>query len=113
MVAESLNTDSQFPVNSSSSPKTNTIMTVHKKKQICCSKNSQSTLNPVSFPVDTNKSFTLFHQNVRGLRNKNNELLGSVLLKLPPVACLTEHHLKEQKIVVVCFLLGIYPASEF
>ena len=68
-------------------------------KQICCSKNSQSTINPVvSFPIDTNKSFTVFHQNVRGLRNKNNELLGSVLPQLPPVLCLTEHYLKGQEI---------------
>jgi len=58
MVAESLNTDSQFPVNSSRLPRTKTIMMVHKKKQICCSKNSQSRINPVSFPIDTNKSFT-------------------------------------------------------
>ena len=98
MVAESLNTDSQFPVNSSSLCKSKTIMVVHKKKKVCCSKNSQSRINPVSFPVDTNKSFTVFDQNIRGLRNENNELLGSVLPKLPPVLCLTGHHLKEQEI---------------
>jgi len=66
---------SQFPVNSSSLPRTKTIMMVHKKKQICCSKNSQSRINPVSFPIDTKKSFTVFHQNIRGLRNKNSILL--------------------------------------
>jgi len=96
MVSESLNTDSQFPVNSSSLLKTKT-MTVHKKKKICCNKNSQSRINPVSFPIDTNKSFTVFRQNIRGLRNKTNELLRSVLPKLPHVVCLTEHHLKEQE----------------
>ena len=35
---------------------------------------------------------------MRGLRNKNNELLGSVLPELPHVVCLTEHNLKEQEI---------------
>ena len=94
MVAESLNTDSQFPVNSSSLPRTKTIMMVHKKKHICCSKSSKSRINPISFPIDTNKSFTVFHQNIRGLRKKNNKLLGSVLHKLPHVVRLTEHHLK-------------------
>ena len=71
---------------------------VHKKKQICFNKNSQSRINFVSSPIATNKSFTVFHQNIRGLSNKNNELLGSVLPKLPHVVCLTEHHLKEQEI---------------
>jgi hypothetical protein len=70
---------------------------VHKKKQICCSKNSQSRINSVSSPIATNKSFTVFHQHIRGLRNKN-ELLRSVLPKLPHVVRLTEHPLKEQEI---------------
>jgi hypothetical protein len=89
MVAESLNIDNQFPVNSSSLPRTKTIKMVHKKKHISCSKNSQSQINSTSSPIVTNKSFTVFHQNIRGLRNKSNELLGSVLPNLPHVVCLT------------------------
>jgi hypothetical protein len=98
MAAGSLNADNQFPANSSSLPRTKTIKVVHKKKQICCSKNSQSQINSVSSPIVTNKSFTVFHQNIRGLRNKNNKLLGSVLPKLPHVVCLRVHHLNEHEI---------------
>jgi hypothetical protein len=42
--------------------------------------------------------FSLFHQNIRGLRDKNNELLGSLLPELPHILCLTEHFLTEQEI---------------
>jgi hypothetical protein len=98
MVAESLNIDNQFPANSSSLPKTKRIKMVHKKKQICCSKNSQSHINSISSPIVKNKSFTVFHQNIRGLTNNAKELLGSVLPKLPHVVCLTQHHCKEREI---------------
>ena len=95
MAAESLNIDNQFTVNSPSLPRTKTIKMVHKKKQNC-NKNSQFVLHFVSSPVVTNKLFTVFNQNKRGLRDKNNELLVSVLPKHPHMICLTEHHLKEQ-----------------
>jgi hypothetical protein len=44
------------------------------------------------------KPLTVFHQNIRGLRNKTNELLDSVLPKLPHVMCVTEHHSEEQEL---------------
>jgi exonuclease III len=46
----------------------------------------------------TNKNFTVFHQNIRGLRDKTSELIGSILPNLPHVVCLTEHHLREKEI---------------
>ena len=55
LVAESLNIDNQFTVNSSSLPRTKTIKMVHKKKQNCCNKNSQFMLHSVSSPIVTNK----------------------------------------------------------
>ena len=57
MVAESLNIDNQFTVNASSVPRTKKTKMVHKKKQICCNKNSQSLLHTVSPPIITNKFF--------------------------------------------------------
>ena len=48
--------------------------------------------------ITTNEYFTVFHQNIRGLRDKTSELLGSILPKLPHVVYLTEHHLREQEI---------------
>ena len=65
MVAEFLNTVNQFPVDSYSLPTTKTVKMVHTKKQSCCCKNSQSQINSVSPPTATNKSFTVFHQNIR------------------------------------------------
>ena len=45
-----------------------------------------------------NECFTVLHQNIRGLKDKTNELLGSMLPKLPHVVCLTHHHLRDQEI---------------
>jgi hypothetical protein len=38
-------------------------------------------------------AFKIFHQNIRGLKNKCNELLCHLEDQTPHVLCLTEHHL--------------------
>jgi hypothetical protein len=38
-------------------------------------------------------SLTIFHQNIRGLQSKTNELISSLHPELPHVLCLTELHL--------------------
>ena len=43
-------------------------------------------------------SVTLFHQNIRGLLNKSEELISSFSPDIPQVLCLTEHHLKHFEI---------------
>jgi exonuclease III len=60
-------------------------------------RNSQSHFNPIS-PSFMNKSLTVLHQNIRGVRGKTSELLASLLPNLPHVIYLTEHHLREQEI---------------
>jgi hypothetical protein len=97
MVAVSLIIGNQLPVNSPTSSRSKITKMVHKNKQTC-NNNFQSQRNSVSAPFVTNKSFTVFHQNIRSLRNKNNELIESMLPKLPHVICLTEHHSVEQEI---------------
>jgi hypothetical protein len=47
---------------------------------------------------DTGSSFTVFHQNIRGLLNKSEELISSLSPDFPQVRCLTEHHLKHFEI---------------
>jgi hypothetical protein len=42
-----------------------------------------------------NKVLRVFHQNIRGLRNKTNELISSMNSNLPHIQCLTEHHMKQ------------------
>jgi len=98
MVVESPKTEKQLLINSPTFPKTNTTKTVQKKKHTAYSKTFHSLLNSVSAPIVTKKPFSVFHQNIGGLRNKINELLDSVLPQLPHVPCLTEHHAKDQEI---------------
>ena len=44
-------------------------------------------------------SIKIFHQNVRGLCHKINELLISLLPNPPQILCLTEHHLRNEEIM--------------
>jgi exonuclease III len=48
--------------------------------------------------INTTVSLKIFHQNIRGLRDKTDELVLHLLDCLPQVLCLTEHHLKELEI---------------
>jgi hypothetical protein len=93
MAVGSSNTVNHAPIHSTSSLSTNTINRVLTKNQKC-----HSGLNSKSFPAATNKSFTVLHQNIRGVRNKNNHLLRSMTPKHAHVICLTEHHSKENEI---------------
>jgi hypothetical protein len=60
--------------------------------------NSREQIIDSSHPIATNKHLTVFHQNIRGLSSKTNELLETILPNLPHVICLTEHHLRKQEI---------------
>ena len=59
-----------------------------------------------SLENDTNTSkltngkniFKIFHQNIRGLKSKVDELSNSLLPDYPNILCLTEHHLKNFEI---------------
>jgi len=42
---------------------------------------------------DNNTDLTIFHQNIRGLYNKTDELVNSWTTVSPHILCLTEHHL--------------------
>ena len=47
--------------------------------------------------VKTGK-LTLYHQNIRGLGNKSNEILNLWSITFPHILCFTEHHLKNNEI---------------
>jgi hypothetical protein len=47
---------------------------------------------------DINNFFKIYHQNIRGLKGKTNEIMLSLLTEAPHLICLTEHHLKNYKI---------------
>jgi len=42
--------------------------------------------------------FRIFHQNIRGLKSKVDELSNSLFPDYPNIMCLTEHHLKDNEI---------------
>ena len=96
MAVDFLKTENQLSVNLPILPKTNATKPIHKMKHFACSKIFYYRLNSKLSPIVTNKPFAVFHQNIRGLRNKTNELLDSVLPQLPHVVCLTEQHSKNQ-----------------
>ena len=97
MVTETINTENQLTVNPSSSPRTKTSKLVQRNKHTHYNNNSRSQDNTIS-PITTNEYFTVFHQNIRGARDKTSELLGSILPILPHVVCLSEHHLRDHEI---------------
>jgi hypothetical protein len=47
---------------------------------------------------NSNNLFKVFHQNIRGLKSKVDELINSLLPEYPHILCLTEHHLKDFEI---------------
>jgi len=54
-----------------------------------------------SSQVPQNKSLKIFHQNVRGLGNKTNELYCHLHHDLPHILCLSEHHLSESELQLI------------
>jgi exonuclease III len=43
-------------------------------------------------------TFTVFHQNIRGLLNKKEELLNSLTRNSPQIICIKEHHLTDEEL---------------
>ena len=48
--------------------------------------------------VLNNKYLTLYHQNVRSLREKTNEILSHMSPDFPHIICITEHHMNGNEI---------------
>lgn len=51
--------------------------------------------------VLTETSLKNFHQNIRGLRNKSNELYCRLSYNLPHVICISEYHLKDYELQLI------------
>jgi hypothetical protein len=51
--------------------------------------------NKLIIHTDSYKSLKIYHQNIRGLKYKTNELISSLESNLPHLLCLTEHHLNQ------------------
>jgi hypothetical protein len=58
----------------------------------------------------------VFHQNIRGLKNKTNDLLSALGPDFPHVLCLTEHHMNPQErnnITIDYYNLGVVYCRKF
>jgi regulator of RNase E activity RraB len=71
----------------------NNIQNVADKLQINPSSSSNGIVHG-----SVDNIFKVYHQNIRGIRNKTNELINSLLPELPKILCITEHHLKEHEL---------------
>jgi exonuclease III len=47
-----------------------------------------------------NQTIKIFHQNIRSLRNKTNELVCCIQDDSPHILCLTEHHLQDSELAL-------------
>ena len=45
---------------------------------------------------DKNGHLLIYHQNIRGLSSKSNEILNLWSIPLPQILCFTEHHLNNE-----------------
>jgi len=43
----------------------------------------------------------IFHQNIRGISNKTDEFVNTVVTNPPHVLCFTEHHLKTHQLDIL------------
>jgi exonuclease III len=94
MVAESLNIGNQFPINLSSLPRskfTNSHPTWSNSTNKVPSKPKSKI--KLSHQQIGSVPLTVYHQNVRGLRGKANELLSQLCPTFPHILCLSEHHM--------------------
>jgi hypothetical protein len=48
--------------------------------------------------TNSRKLFKIFHQNIRGLKSKVDDLSNAPFPDYPHIMCLTEHHLKDYEI---------------
>jgi len=67
--------------------------------------------SPNNYLSDKSTNFIIFHQNIRGLTYKTDELLISLSSVNPQVLCVTEHHLRPDEIKSIYlgqYTLGTY-----
>jgi len=63
------------------------------------------------FAIHHFSNLIIYHQNIRGLSNKIDEVMNSFANVRPHIVCLTEHHLQADEIMTIYmdnYLLGSY-----
>jgi hypothetical protein len=59
--------------------------------------NSGNVINKIK-PTNSKNLFKIFHQNIRGLKSKVDEIQNTLIPDYPSIMCLTEHHLRDYEI---------------
>jgi exonuclease III len=54
---------------------------------------ADSSDNIIKLCHQNNNSLNIYHQNIRGVKDKTNEIVSSLYPLLPHLLCITEHHL--------------------
>jgi hypothetical protein len=105
MVDQSCDLDSKCKVTSSISLMNEN--SPYNKNEDLCSFNQQSEASNGSLlHPHIHKCCKVYHQNIRGLRNKTNELITFLSLDFPHIICLTEHHLRNSE--SACAFINYY-----
>jgi hypothetical protein len=60
-----------------------------------------SSIRSSNHSIVNQNNLTIYHQNIRGILNKSEELLLSFTSELPHIICLSEYHLKDYEINMV------------
>jgi hypothetical protein len=88
-------------LNNSHTTWNNSANKVHSQINVCVLINVEHILVKDSSQVPRNKSVNIFHQNIRDLGNKSNELYCHLHHNLSYILCLSEHHLSEPKLQLI------------
>jgi exonuclease III len=93
---EDINNSSSSPLLNSVGNKTNNHISLNKPNQDCIKRKVSKKFS----------SLAIYHQNIRGINNKTEELLSQWEFNLPHVLCFTEHHLT--KLEITCIIIKFY-----
>ena len=82
---------------------------------MCMSDSNQNFPGSIHKDNNSNRTFTIYHQNIRGISSKIDEFQVSLYHNRPQVICLTEHHLKTEEITNINlnqYKLGIFSCRQ-
>ena len=77
---------------------------VSNSESVCLPPPTKQEINNGSISYSSNKDLMIFHQNIRGLEDKTDEIVNIIETNPPCVLCFTEHHLSSYQLDVIILL---------
>ena len=71
---------------------------VSNSESVCLPPPTKQEINNGSISYSSNKDLMIYHQNIRGLPDKTDEIVNIIETNPPHVLCFTEHHLKSYQL---------------